>query len=74
MFLPDNNTTITTIDPDGISLAAIKELYRKTKEIETLKTELDETNKQLSELKEAFQKILAGQNNMTANSKLNAIK
>ena len=43
----DNNTTISTIDPDGISLAAIKALIEKN---EKLEFELDELRQLVKEL------------------------
>jgi len=48
----DNNTTITTVDPDGISLAAIKALIEKN---EKLESEIVELKKLVQDL-EADQK------------------
>lgn len=45
----DNNTTITTIDPDGIALAAIKELTKKNDRLEAELKELRELIEQLTE-------------------------
>jgi hypothetical protein len=45
----DNNTTITTIDPDGISLAAIKALYDENKKLKARLEKLEESVKKLSE-------------------------
>jgi hypothetical protein len=42
-----NNTTITTVDPDGISLAAIKALIDKNKKLES---ELAELRKRVEDL------------------------
>jgi len=44
----DNNTTISTIDPDGIALAAIKELYQQNQDLK----------KQVEELEVLVQKLL----------------
>ena len=48
----DNNTTITTIDPDGISLAAIKALIEKSESLEVSNIELKEEMSQLRSLVE----------------------
>ena len=50
--LGDNNKAISTIDPAGIALAAIKELDRKTRRIESLESELDEIKALLEQLLE----------------------
>jgi hypothetical protein len=61
--------SISTIDPAGIALVAIQELYRtqqelkgKTEEIIALKTQLEQANLQLSQLSAAVETILATQN------------
>ncbi|MEE8576541.1 MAG: tail fiber domain-containing protein, partial [candidate division Zixibacteria bacterium] len=50
----DNNTTITTIDPDGISLAAIKALIEKNNELQTSNEEL---NKRLDKLERLIEEL-----------------
>jgi len=64
-----DDKSISTIDPAGIALAAIQELYitqqelrQKTEKIDALKTQLKETNVKLSELSAAVKMILAMQN------------
>jgi hypothetical protein len=47
----DNNTTITTVDPDGISLAAIKALIEKNEKLEF----------ELMELKKLVEDLIANQ-------------
>jgi len=49
-----NNTTITTIDPDGISLAAIKALNLK---LEQKNAKVEELQKQIDELKKMVQQL-----------------
>jgi hypothetical protein len=51
----DNNTTITTIDPDGISLAAIKALIKKNKNLEESCASLDE---ELSDLRTLVEQLI----------------
>ncbi len=65
----DNDKTIAALDPAGISLAAIQELYKmnkelskKTDEIDVLKkqiAELQSDNKELSELKQELTQLTA---------------
>jgi len=45
-----DDKTISTIDPSGIALAAIKELYKKSKEIDQLKKQLEELTEQVEKL------------------------
>ena len=52
----DNNTTITTIDPDGISLAAIKALIEKNKSLEASNGELRDRLEKLEKLISALAK------------------
>ncbi|HSG99032.1 MAG TPA: peptidase S74, partial [candidate division Zixibacteria bacterium] len=53
----DNNTTITTIDPDGIALAAVKALYRKQLELDARTAEIDDLKIELTEMRELLQKL-----------------
>ncbi|HEX2897933.1 MAG TPA: tail fiber domain-containing protein, partial [candidate division Zixibacteria bacterium] len=46
----NDDKTISTVDPSGIALAAIKELYKKSKEVDELKKQLDELAKQVEKL------------------------
>ncbi|HUU46116.1 MAG TPA: tail fiber domain-containing protein [Acidobacteriota bacterium] len=50
----DNNTTISTVDPDGIALAAIQELHRQNQSLQTqneiLKSEIQELRRLIEEL------------------------
>ena len=48
----NDDKSISTIDPAGISLVAIKELYKKSKEVDQLKQQVDELSKQLREIRE----------------------
>jgi hypothetical protein len=48
----ENNTTISTIDSDGIALAAIKALHEKSKRIDKLEAEM-------AELKRVVEKLIA---------------
>jgi len=51
-----DSVSISTIDADGIALAAIQELYRKTLELDQLRTEI-------IELRHTVQALLAKQQN-----------
>jgi hypothetical protein len=46
----NDDKTISTVDPSGIALAAIKELYKKSKEVDELKKQLEELAKQVEKL------------------------
>ncbi len=46
----ENNTTISTIDPSGIALAAVKELNKKVREIDALKAEVRELKAMVAKL------------------------
>jgi len=46
----DNNRTITTVDPDGIALAAIKALQKKTEEIDELRDQLARLQAEIEQL------------------------
>jgi hypothetical protein len=48
-----DDKTISTVDPSGIALAAIKELYKKSKEVDELKKQLEELTKQVEKLAKA---------------------
>ena len=48
----NDDKSISTIDPAGISLVAIKELYKKSKEVDQLKQQVDDLSKQLLEIRE----------------------
>ncbi len=52
----NDDKSISTIDPAGISLAAIKELYKKSKEVDQLKQQVEELSRQLMMLKEQISK------------------
>ncbi len=45
-----DDMSISTVDPSGIALAAIKELYKKSKEVDELKKQLEELAKQVEKL------------------------
>ena len=47
----ENDLTISTIDPSGIALAAIQELYRNTKELESRTREIDDLREEVTELR-----------------------
>ena len=47
----DKNTTITTIDPDGIALAAIQELHRCTNELDSKTQRIEELELKMAELR-----------------------
>lgn len=49
--LGSQDTHIGQIDADGVALAAIKALHKKTQELESQKTEIDDLRDQLAELK-----------------------
>jgi hypothetical protein len=50
-------TSISTIDPAGIALAAIKELHRKTQRIDEQQREIDELRSQLAEIKSTIAEL-----------------
>ncbi len=45
-----DDKSISTVDPSGIALAAIKELYKKSKEVDELKKQLEELTKAVEKL------------------------
>jgi hypothetical protein len=63
----DDSLGISTIDPDGIALAAIQELHRMTQELKTKSDEIDVLNKKVARLEALMQGLLAsrGQNGYT---------
>ena len=46
----DNDRSITTIDPDGIALAAIKELDQRTQRIAELEARVEELTRLVEQL------------------------
>ena len=68
--LGDDDKTISTIDPAGIALAAIQELYRSQQRIEQKTAEIDDLRAQLAQLKSAVSEVLAKNNSSTGNGDL----
>ncbi|MCH7886910.1 MAG: tail fiber domain-containing protein [Candidatus Marinimicrobia bacterium] len=54
----ENDLTISTIDPSGVALAAIQELYKSQKELELKTEELGEMKKEIRELRELLNRIV----------------
>jgi hypothetical protein len=52
-----DDKSISTIDPAGIALAAIKELHRKTQRIDEQQREIDELRSQLAEMNSAIAEL-----------------
>ena len=48
--LGDNNTTISTLDPDGVLFAAVQELAKRTEQIDELKTQVAQLQAQIQSL------------------------
>ena len=48
--LGEDDRYITTLDPDGIALAAIKALYERSKEVDQLRTEIEEMKVLIQEI------------------------
>jgi hypothetical protein len=48
---------ISTVDADGIALAAIKALHKKTQELESQKSEIDALRNQIAELKQMVESM-----------------
>jgi hypothetical protein len=67
--LGEDDTHISTLDPDGIALVAIKELNNKVKEIEQLRSEkakeIDQLRSEVGELKAMVQKLVSDKTNPT---------
>jgi hypothetical protein len=57
----DDDRRITSIDPDGVALAAIQALYEKTRLLEQSRGEIDLLKAQLDQLNAKVQKLLANQ-------------
>ncbi|MCH8299877.1 MAG: tail fiber domain-containing protein [Candidatus Marinimicrobia bacterium] len=54
----ENDLTISTIDPSGVALAAIQELYKSQKVLELKTEELSEMKKEIRELRELLNRIV----------------
>jgi hypothetical protein len=52
-----DDKSISTVDPSGIALAAIKELYRKTQKIEEQQKQIDELRSQLEEFRQTVEQL-----------------
>jgi hypothetical protein len=52
-----DDISISTVDPAGIALAAIKELHRKTQRIDAQQQEIDDLRSQLAELKKTVESL-----------------
>ncbi|PWB72401.1 hypothetical protein C3F09_06660 [candidate division GN15 bacterium] len=61
--LGDDDKTISTIDPAGIALAAIQELYRAQQRLQQKTAEIDNLKTELAELRSAVNRILAARGN-----------
>lgn len=55
--LGSQDTHIGQIDADGVALAAIKALHKKTQQFESQKTEIDELREQIAELKQLVESM-----------------
>ncbi len=55
--LGSSDKSISTVDADGIALAAIKALHKKTQELESQKTEIDELRDQISQLRQLVESM-----------------
>ena len=54
----ENDLTISTIDPSGVALAAIQELYKSQKELESKTDQIKEMKKEIKELRELLNRIV----------------
>jgi len=54
----NNNKTISTIDPSGVALAAIKALHAKTLLLEERSVEIDDLKRQLADLQELISRLV----------------
>ncbi|MCH7496191.1 MAG: tail fiber domain-containing protein, partial [Candidatus Marinimicrobia bacterium] len=54
----ENDLTISTIDPSGVALAAIQELYKSQKELELKTEELSEMKNEIKELRDLLSRIV----------------
>ncbi|PWB76084.1 hypothetical protein C3F09_01185 [candidate division GN15 bacterium] len=68
--LGDDDKTISTIDPAGIALAAIQELYRTQQSLQQKTAEIDNLKTELAELKSAVSQILAAKGNSVSSGDL----
>ena len=57
--LGGDDKSISTIDPAGIALAAIQELYRVTQELENKATRIDHLERDMAELRQMVKQALA---------------
>ena len=53
----DNDHTISTIDPSGVALAAIKELHKKTIELEKQNERMDDLEEKITKLEKLIEKM-----------------
>ena len=54
----ENDLTISTIDPSGVALAAIQELYKSQKELELKTDQITEMKNEIKELRELLNQII----------------
>ncbi len=54
----ENDLTISTIDPSGVALAAIQELYKSQKELESKTDQINEMKNEIEELRELLNRIV----------------
>ncbi|MDH4035227.1 MAG: tail fiber domain-containing protein [candidate division Zixibacteria bacterium] len=64
----DNDETIATLDPSGVALAAIKELYRANQKLETKTNEIEDLKAEMAQMKVLLKDILAQQRSTTGKS------
>ncbi|MFH1687705.1 MAG: tail fiber domain-containing protein [bacterium] len=57
--LGDDDKTISTLDPDGVALAAIQELYRMTKELQERTARLEALEAELTALRTSVEYLMA---------------
>lgn len=57
--LGGDDKAISTVDPAGITLAAIKELYRTTEELKSQTTRIEELENELDDLKSLVKRLLS---------------
>jgi hypothetical protein len=57
--LGDNNTTISTLDPDGVLFAAVQELARRDEELTRHTNEIDDLKIQVAKLQSQLQSLIA---------------
>ncbi len=61
----ESDKTISTLDPAGVALSAIKELHKKVAEIDNLKKQLNDVNTKMARMEAQIVQILATQNKST---------